>query len=257
MKIMLANFAKMINASGGLAKVTSAFANEMVARGHEVSLVYCDEQEGEFFFPVNDKVNAINLVSLGKHNFPKWMKVKREILRPLNIRKAREVNDQFMIKYLKQPLRQILTNVKPDVIVASQPVATRMLKNELQVELPVITMSHGDPEDYFHTYPKDEVVALSKSDVCQVLLPSYTHAIKSRFPQMPVEVIGNVVPQYSSKADLLQRKDQYNILFVGRLNKNHKCPHLLMRHFVDLPTISPCGALNCGGMLMIKNMSNI
>ena len=40
MKILLANFTKMVNDSGGLAKVTSAFANEMVARGHDVSILY-------------------------------------------------------------------------------------------------------------------------------------------------------------------------------------------------------------------------
>ena len=61
MKIMLANFAKMVGASGGLAKVTCAFANEMVERGHDVSMVYIDEQHGDFFYSVNDKVRIINL----------------------------------------------------------------------------------------------------------------------------------------------------------------------------------------------------
>ena len=43
MHILLANFTKMVNDTGGMAKVTVAFANEMVKRGHDVSLVYSDE----------------------------------------------------------------------------------------------------------------------------------------------------------------------------------------------------------------------
>ena len=42
MRILLANMAKMVEDTGGLAKVTSAFANEMQRRGHTVSLVYSD-----------------------------------------------------------------------------------------------------------------------------------------------------------------------------------------------------------------------
>ena len=48
MKILLANFTKMVADSGGLAKVTCALANEMKRRGHEVTLVYSDEQSGDF-----------------------------------------------------------------------------------------------------------------------------------------------------------------------------------------------------------------
>ena len=55
MKIMLANFAKMVQDSGGLAKVTCAFANEMVKRGHEVTLVYSDDKAGDFFFHISEQ----------------------------------------------------------------------------------------------------------------------------------------------------------------------------------------------------------
>ena len=37
MHILLANFTKMVNDSGGMAKVTCSFANEMVKREHKVS----------------------------------------------------------------------------------------------------------------------------------------------------------------------------------------------------------------------------
>ena len=49
MNILLANFAKMVNDSGGLAKVTCAFAKEMYQRGYKVTLVYSDDKEGDVF----------------------------------------------------------------------------------------------------------------------------------------------------------------------------------------------------------------
>ncbi|SFW37481.1 glycosyltransferase [Selenomonas ruminantium] len=255
MKIMLANFAKMVNATGGLAKVTCAFANEMHRRGHTVTLVYCDEREGEFFYPVTDEVTRINLCHYKEWHakFPLTMKLEREILRPLNIRKSRNVNDLFMERYLTEPLKMGMDEIGPDVIVASQPAATRMLINKLNVDIPIITMSHGDPEDYFHTYPEKEVEALGKSRVCQVLLPSYVKAIKSRFPDMQVEVIGNVVPQYSVQADLSKNKTGYKLLFVGRLNKNHKRPHLLIEAFSKIAKDYPAWNVELWGDIDNKN----
>ena len=61
MKILLANFTKMVNDSGGLAKVTSAFANEMASRGHDVSILYSDESHGDFFYPVKEAIHCYNL----------------------------------------------------------------------------------------------------------------------------------------------------------------------------------------------------
>ena len=52
MKILLANFTKMVDDSGGLAKVTANFANEMIKRGHEVVLIYSDEKTGNFFYQI-------------------------------------------------------------------------------------------------------------------------------------------------------------------------------------------------------------
>ena len=44
MKILVVNLTKMVDDSGGLAKVTCAFSNGMKRRGHTVSLVYSDEK---------------------------------------------------------------------------------------------------------------------------------------------------------------------------------------------------------------------
>ncbi len=236
MRILLANFTKMVDDSGGLAKVTANFANEMTRRGHEVVLIYSDEKTGDFFYHINDTVKCYDLRHYnGKSiDFPLYMKVKREILRSFSKIKARTVNNDFTKKYLLSNLKELLSNIKPDIIVSFQPAASKALICDLKVNIPVITMSHGDPEDYFQTYPLEEIPAIEKSTINQVLMPSFEEHIKKHLPNAKTITIGNAIPQFDFSADLSANKDVYKIIFVGRLTKNHKRPHLLIEAFAKL-----------------------
>lgn len=241
MKIMLVNLAKMVNDSGGLAKVNCAFANEMVGRGHEVVTLYQDDLVGDTFFPLNPQVKVINLQhAYGKDIvFPKYLKIKREIIRAFSTKWGRNVNNEFKKKYLLENLKKALVEFEPEIIIAFQPAASNLLLIDLNIKTPVITMSHGDPEDYFHTYPPCELPALEKSTVCQVLMPGFKQAIASRYPNTRVEVIGNVLPQYREQADLNAAKKVYKIVFIGRLVKNYKRPHLLIAAFAEIAAKFP------------------
>ena len=241
MKILLANFTKMVDDSGGLAKVTANFANEMTKRGHEVVLIYSDEKTGNFFYPVNDNVKCYDLRHYnGKSiDFPLYMKAKREILRSFSKIKARTVNNDFTKKYLLNNLKDLLNEINPDIIVSFQPAASKALICDLKVDIPVITMSHGDPEDYFHTYPLEEIPAVEKSTINQVLMPSFEEHIKNHLPDAKTITIGNAIPQFDFSADLSANKDVYKIIFVGRLTKNHKRPHLLIEAFAKLSSKYP------------------
>lgn len=236
MRILLANFTKMVDDSGGLAKVTANFANEMTKRGHEVALIYSDEKTGNFFYPVNNKVKCYDLRHYnGKSiDFPLYMKAKREIFRSFSKIKARTVNNDFTKKYLLNNLKELLNKTNPDIVVSFQPAASKALICDLKVGIPVITMSHGDPEDYFHTYPLEEIPAVEKSTINQVLMPSFEEHIKKHLPNAKTVTIGNAIPQFNFSADLAVDKEVYKIVFVGRLTKNHKRPHLLIEAFAKL-----------------------
>ena len=108
-------------------------------------------------------------------------------------------------------------------------------------------MSHGEPEDYFKTYPPREIPALEKSSACQVLLPRFTKPLTTRFPNLRVEVIGNVVPQYEEQADLSAEKSVYKILFIGRLVRGHKRPHLLIEAFAEIAAKYPAWQVEIWG----------
>ena len=236
MKLLLANLSDMVDDTGGLAKVHCSFANEMKRRGHDVAMVFCDDKIGKPFFPVDDGVELYNLQHYEDTDilFPKCLKVKREIIRAFSTQRARAVNNEFVEEYLLKSANSILHKFRPDVIISFQPAASKLFLCDLETKIPVITMNHGTTEDIFHIYPQAEIPALGKSAACQVLLRSFAEPIKKRFPKMKIAVIGNVVPQYEEEAELGCEKEQYKILFIGRLVKNHKRPHLLIEAFAKL-----------------------
>lgn len=239
---MLANFTKMVADSGGMAKVTCAMANELQHRGHTVALVYSDVQEGEFFYKLHSGIAAYDLRHFqGREiKYPLSLKLKREVLRAVAPTKAaRTINDDFDEQYLLPNLQTILAEVKPEVIVSFQPEAGKLLLCDAKTTIPVISMSHGDPEDYFHNYPVKEIPALEQSAICQVLLPSFAQHLKNHLPGLRTVVIGNAVPQYQEQADLAAAKQTYKIFFVGRLAQQHKRPHLLLQAFAQLAAAFP------------------
>ena len=236
MKILLANLSRMVGHSGGLQKVTCSFANEMKRRGHQVSLVYSDVRKGDFFYSLDEEIPSFDVRHYkGKSiHFPWYLKLKRELYRTVDKRKARNVNDDFEIAHCLSSLQDVLDTVKPDIIVSFQPLASRLLLCELETTIPVITMSHGDTADYFETYPQGELPGLARSAVCQVLVPSYERPLREHFPHLKTAVIGNAIPQYEAQADLAAEKKIYKVIFTGRLAKGHKRPHLLMEAFAEL-----------------------
>lgn len=242
MRILLANFTKMVADSGGLAKVTCLFANEMLRRGHKVALLYTDEKKGEFFFPLAKEVKRLNLRERKDGSIikmPTYYKVARELLRPVSKRWAANVTACFQERYLVNNLRRYLEVAGPDIIVSFQPAASKLLLDDVGCSIPVISMSHGDPEDYFINYPVREYLALSKSAVCQVLLPSFEEHIKRHLTDARTVTIGNAVPHFKEAANLALPKERFKVISVGTLSKNHKRPHLLIRAFIKLAAKYP------------------
>ena len=236
MNILLANLTKMVGDSGGMAKVTCNFANQMKKRGHQVALVYSDVQTGDFYYPIDFEIPLYDIRHYKGQSisYPWYLKLKREFYRTFDKQKARTVNDDFAAVFLLDNLQDVLDTVKPDVIVSFQPAASKMLLCDLKTKIPVVSMSHGPTSDYFTIYPKDELPALEKSAVCQVLLPSFERPLKEHLKNVKTVVIGNAIPQYKEQADLTAKKDHHKIIFVGRLAKGHKRPHLLIEAFAGL-----------------------
>ena len=251
MRILLANFSKMVGDTGGLAKVNVAFANEMARRGHTVTTIYSDDHAGDFFYPLDERVTAYNLHHFRGQTtlFPTHYKIRREILRAFSQKCGRAVNNEFTEKYLLPHIQTILTETQPEIIIAFQPASAKAFLYDLGIQTPVIVMAHGDTRDYFYNYPDDEVASLRHAAVCQALLPAFAEPIREYVAGFPVrvEVIGNVVPQYAQQADLAREKETYKVVFVGRLVRNIKQPHLLIQAFIRIAAEFPNWTLELWG----------
>ena len=259
MNIMFVNLARMVEDTGGLAKVACTFSNEMVKRGHAVSLLHADERKGKFFFPIDDRVKLYNIKERAHESFismPKDLRAVRELFRLYGRQLASEVNSWFNEKYLLENVRTIYDEIGPDVIVVHQPASTKLLALDMGVTTPIITLSHGDPADYFVNYPQKELAALPKSAVCQVLMKSFEKILLDKYPELRIETIGNAVPQFSEPVDLKSEKTVRKILFVGALNKGRKRPHLLIEAFAKVVTKYPDWIVEIWGKEDNKNYKN-
>ena len=212
MKILMTNLTKMVNHSDGVAKVVCAFANEMVKRGHEVSIVHSDEKEGKFFFFLDESIRTYNANKNADGSVvkrPVYLKALREFWRPINRRKAQLVNRDYDEKTLVKNIKRYVDEIKPDVIVSHQPEGSMFLLHNLKISIPVLTMSHGLPKE---TFDEKELYALEHSVIFQLLSPSFEKNINRKYPKIKTVVVGNSVPQFDFSADLCAAKKQYKII---------------------------------------------
>lgn len=255
MRILLANFTRMVGDTGGVAKVASLFATEMEKRGHQVSIIHSDEKTGAFFYPVGDHVERYNLKARPDGSIikmPAHLVLLREVYRLCNKTGARTFNSRFMEQELLDNLKYYVSCSNSEIIISFQAVGSKLLLCDMDVKVPVITMFHNTPEDSFHTNLAEELPALAKSAVCQVLLPPFAQDLKKLVPGVKTAVIGNGVPQFAECADLSKEKKQYRIIFVGTLNKARKRPHLLVQAFALIAAKYPDWVLELWGAATSK-----
>lgn len=222
----------MVDDTGGLARVTAAFANHMVDRGHTVNVIYSDEKEGSPFFSIDERVGTFDLRHYKGETipYPMSLRIKRELLRLVNKKKALEIRQTFNETYLVRNLQDIIDTIHPQVIVSFQSAATKLLLRDLQVTIPVVTMHHGDLRNMLQELPEEEVKAIEESTVNQVLLPVFKEILSKDLPKARVTVIGNAIPEFKEVATL-EEKLTYTVGYVGLLTKSTKRPHILVEAF--------------------------
>ncbi len=258
MKIILAFLERFVGLSGGIEHVCCNMANEFAHRGHSVSIAYCYGENSRPFYPLDKDVKLYNLMTLsgkkwrGKHlgeNITSKDKIMREMIRVFSKSKGREWNEAVKARMIVPQIQEIEKKEKPDIIISFRYETSNYLLNYAKVKTPVITMFHIDPDNALPAAPEGEITAIEKSARAQVLLKGDIDKVRKYCPGANLVWIPNVVPQYGEQADLSQKKKNYTIIDVARLNKDQKRQHLLIQAFNKLAKDFPAWNVELWGQM--------
>lgn len=229
--IVLLNVWRVVQAKGGTEKVFCDMANALIRRGYEVTMLFCDPNQGSPGFYVDAGVRCVNSYRETMLQFlyrNPWKNLrcfrfdqkKRKILRETLESKYRATLIGESIKFLP----------KVDLFISFQAEGTWILREYLKIKTPVITMFHSCPSYYFGEQ-KFSIFrdAVGESEVLQVLLPEFAEEVKKQFPSRRVVIIPNVAPQYVEKSDLSSK----TIMTMARVCPG-KRPDLLIHAFALL-----------------------
>lgn len=244
-KIMLIDEVKVVNYAGGIERVMCNFANAFVKRGYKVSFVCLDTEKGTPFYFLENNVKFINLAFAGEKyaNFEYYFKkIGKEILRIFcdnNMmfwgKKFIDPKKEYFKKEFIRRLKIQIEIIKPDVIICVSADSTYFAWKASNKKIPIITMCHIDAKRMIDNMEWFQREALSQSKYIQVLMPSYMPVIK-KAGFNDVVCIPNVVEQIdkSEKINLYKEKEHYNIITVGRVERDQKRTHLLVEAFVKI-----------------------
>lgn len=245
MKILIVWIAQFVGHNGGMDKVFVRFANEMVRRGHTMTLAYCTEHSGKSYTTINSQVNVVNLATYLPGE--KWeslrttsFKITREILRFFNKSYMFTYTRKYESRFLQPGIQELLHETQPDIIVTMDARTTAAIKfrgGAIQNSIPLITMSHYNAEAILDNAPPIDKQMLKNSNVVQVLMPHDIDVFKEALPGIHVVHIPNIVPQYD--ISLSTKPVTHTIIDVARLDKNQKRQHLLIEAFAQIASKYP------------------
>lgn len=231
MKIVLVNLWNVNNSYGGTEKVFFNMANALCHKGHTVTAITHDTSSGSPAFPIDESVNYCNCgESLFERVFHNdfWAKLTTCLIRD---RKERRIKRSTLeAKAKSASVSRAIIQANPDVIISFQQETTYLLLDILKLKIPVITMFHSSPEQYFN---KPEF-ALFKSSIencacLQVLMPEYVNESLKFISPKKIVHIPNVVPQYEESSSV----KNHVIINVGRV-ATEKRQHLIVEAFSKL-----------------------
>ena len=150
MNIVLLNFDSVVNSFGGTARVFANMANELVAKGHNVTGLTYELADGAPAFEIDKRVHLKNCCSgLAEKIFhnENLAKLRTFYIRDRKARRIKRIKIELTSR--SSAIEKTLQEAKPDVIVAFQQPATYLLVEILKVKQPVVTMIHNKPTYYF------------------------------------------------------------------------------------------------------------
>lgn len=236
MKVLII-YAGMLMKSGGMQHICCEMANAFVAKGYETAIACGGGDLTSSFFPLDKRIKIYSLIADHPVNdmdkavvgrkISAGDKIIREFIRTFSKRRFHEWNEKCKCRVVKPYLKKILHDFNPDVIVGYNADAVYYTVAAMDDIVPIIGTNHSELSRSFEEMGGPEIAALNRCAALQVLLPSQKDILEKHCPQVPCVVIPNVVSESKKISSLEQR----TVLFVGRLIKAAKRPHLAVQAF--------------------------
>ena len=242
MNICLMRFGAVVESEGGTEKVLCNMANEFTNRGHNITIICCEKKQGKPFFELSDKVNLVNLNDTGKEiKGCVWLRVKRELLKAVG-KLDRTEKDKIFIEsrydndYIKNRFNKIISDIKPDIIIAYDYLSVLFLKHIMKNSLSTIAMIHNDVDTYFNNNAsKLQLNAYNMVDCIQILNKHKVELVKEYCCNAQVVYIPNAVPQIKN----VRNSNNEKIITVGSLTKSIKRPDIILKAFNTIKNTFP------------------
>lgn len=237
MKILFIDENKVVNYAGGIEKVLCDFANEFTQRGHEVFLVCMDAEEGKPFFPLDEKINFINLATKTKYYGDffdyhwRLKKIQREVSKLWD--KKHDCKKQYFFHGFIQRLDVWLREIRPDVVISIGPDSAILAQKCPHIKnIPVVSMCHIVPRiEHFST---EQITAWQKCRMVQVLQPGFVAQMQD-LGITNLVTIPNCVKQVEDGWTQKTRKNvEKKLILIARIEPVRKRQHLAIRAFAKI-----------------------
>lgn len=209
MKILMFYTYRIIDSKGGMDKVFCDFANVMSSKGYDVLALAFENKRGKPFFNLSENVRFINAgVGYKVNKFISNLKscwcLHREV--------RRRIREKYKLASMSKRVLPYVDKYQPDIIISFNREATYIIKQCLNVSVPVITMYHFNAEkilddDFYFS-------AIESSECLQTLLYRDVTVTKQIICPKKIVTIPNAVPQFDTYAAYSNKK----IISVGRID---------------------------------------
>lgn len=167
------------------------------------------------------------------------------VLRLFSLKKARAINAEYKGKLYGRQIQKMISQQKPDVVVACSEQSIKYVIDDAKCKVPVIGMIHSGCHETIPELSGAELFAMGKCKAIQVLLPSYIDICKQYIRGTHFIAIGNVVEQTTRFAKY-DGKKIHKIVCVGVLNGN-KNQQLLVDAFTLIASKYPSWSVEFWG----------
>lgn len=235
---MLCEVYKTVNYPGGIERVLCNFSNELIKRGYDVTYVCLDTEKGLPYYYLDNHVKFLNLCFFGEKyiNLKYYVaKLKKEVKRLFCGARmtfwGKAISDpkkEYFEKEYIARLRDYFKIETPDIIICADSQSLYIAQSACDNVIPTIAMCHTDPLLLVEDIPLHEIESWKRACFVQVL----TESFKNTFLNLGIkrlECIPNAVEKpYKFRT---YNKEYKKVIFVGRIEKIIKRPHLLVEAF--------------------------